>query len=144
MSKPTVTYKLRAACIGVAACITSALLLASCAGKPAAGIAGTWKGIYLGCVQGPTGMTLVIRRAAGEKVTATFSFRAVPSNPAVPSGEYTEAGTYAGGRLVLHPVKWVHQPGGYIQEGLSASMAPDHDHITGTVTHCRSFSAVRS
>ena len=76
---------------------------------------GTWRGSYFGCGQGTTGLRLVIKRngAIGSKLSATFNFYALASNPGVPSGSYAMKGYWFPGGIALDGTRWIKQPSGY-------------------------------
>jgi hypothetical protein len=106
-------------------------------------LTGTWVGSYT-CSQGLTGMRLDIQAARNGSATATFSFYALPSNPGVPSGEFTMNGTYSASGMKLSPGNWIHQPPGYITAGLDAGpLTSNGKTLSGTVTDsaCTTFSA---
>ena len=115
-------------------------------GHPARSVvAGTWKGSYAGCAQGPTGLTLIVRPAGktGNQLAATFEFHALPSNPAVPSGSYTMKGYLFPGVVVLYASKWIKQPGGYILVDLAGPL-PKAGKFSGAVSSCSTFSVKRT
>lgn len=104
-------------------------------------IAGTWKGSYLGCVQGPTALTLIVKPAGqtGNQLAAKFEFHALPSNPGVPSGSYTMKGYLFPGVVVLYASKWIKQPSGYVTKDLAGPL-PKAGRFTGAVSTCSTFS----
>jgi hypothetical protein len=104
-------------------------------------IAGTWKGSYLGCAQGPTGLTLIVKPAGktGNELTAKFEFHALASNPGVPSGSYTMKGYLFPGVVVLYAGKWIKQPGGYVEVDLAGPL-PKAGRFRGAISSCSTFS----
>jgi len=108
-------------------------------------VVGTWKGSYLGCVQGPTGLTLVVKPAGqtGNQLAAKFEFHALPSNPGVPSGSFTMKGYLFPGVVVLYASIWIKQPGGYILVDLAGPL-PKVGRFSGAVSFCSTFSLKRT
>jgi hypothetical protein len=107
-------------------------------------VTGTWKGSYLGCEQGPTGLTLIVKPAGrtGNQLAAKFEFHALPSNPEVPTGSYTMKGYLFPGVVVLYGSKWIKQPGGYILVDLAGPL-PKAGKFSGAVSTCSTFSLKR-
>ena len=120
---PSVTARLgKGAVLAAAGCLS---VLAACSGSSAAStLTGTWVGTY-NCEQGQTGLRLAINANANGKLTATFSFYAVPSNPGVPSGEYTMTGTYSSSGETFTQDHWISQPPGYVMVSLNAGPPAD-------------------
>jgi hypothetical protein len=115
-------------------------------GHPARSVvAGTWKGSYLGCTQGPTGLTLIVTPAGktGNQLAAKFEFHALPSNSAVPPGSYTMKGYLFPGVVVLYASKWIKQPSGYITVDLAGPL-PKAGRFSGAVSSCSTFSLKRT
>ncbi|AKF05026.1 hypothetical protein [Sandaracinus amylolyticus] len=81
-----------------------------------------WQGRYV-CAQGVTGLTLTVRPVGADRVSATFSFYAVPENPDVPSGSYTMTGLLSATSEVVQlvPERWVQQPRGYVMVAMSGT-----------------------
>jgi hypothetical protein len=107
----------------------------------------TWKGSYLGCGQGPTGLRLVVRRSGrtGNRLKATFNFYALRSNPTVPSGSYAMTGYYFPGGVALDGTRWIHQPAGYEMVNLvGVPPLPGGKNFRGAVVDCTTFSLKRS
>ncbi|MBX3156657.1 MAG: hypothetical protein KF773_11695 [Deltaproteobacteria bacterium] len=83
-----------------------------------------WEGRYV-CSQGPTAMKLSISATPDGAARIRFDFRALPENPAVPSGSYqllgslvvTDDGTL---ELAANPDRWFDQPSGYTMVGIRA------------------------
>jgi hypothetical protein len=114
-------------------------------GHPARSVVtGTWKGSYLGCSQGPTGLTLIVKPAGqtGNQLAAKFEFHALPSNPGVPTGSFTMKGYLFPGVVVLYASKWIKQPGGYVTEDLAGPL-PKAGKFSGAVSFCSTFSLRR-
>jgi hypothetical protein len=110
-------------------------------------VVGRWKGSYLGCAQGPTGLRLVVKRKGrtGNRLKATFSFHALPSNPAVPSGSYAMTGYYFPGGVALYGTRWIHQAPGYNMVNLvGVSPRPGAKRFRGVIVDCTTFSLKRS
>jgi hypothetical protein len=118
------------------------------AGHPSrSNVVATWRGSYLGCGQGPTGLRLVVKRkgSAADRIKATFSFFALPSNPAVPSGSYSMTGYYFPGGVALDGTRWIHQPAGYgIVNLVGVPPRPGGKKFRGAIVGCTTFSLKRS
>lgn len=107
-------------------------------------VVGTWKGSYLGCAQGPTGLRLVVRHQAGNRLTARFNFYALPGNPAVPSGSYAMTGFYFPGGVALRGTHWIHRPPGFGMVNLVGKPLPaGAKRFGGAVAGCSAFSLKR-
>ena len=117
-------------------------------GHPSASnVTGTWKGSYLGCGQGPTGLRLVVRRVAHSaiKLTARFNFYALASNPTVPAGSYAMTGFYFPGGVALYGSRWIDQPAGYSFVNLvGVPPRAGGKKFSGAAVSCTSFSLRRS
>ena len=114
-------------------------------GHPARSVVdGTWKGSYLGCTQGTTGLTLIVKPAGqtGNQLTAKFEFHALPGNPGVASGSFTMKGYLFPGVVVLYASKWIKQPGGYLLVDLAGPL-PKAGKFGGAVSFCSTFSLKR-
>jgi hypothetical protein len=110
------------------------------------GVVGTWKGSYLGCSQGPTGLRLVIMREphTSNRLKAIFNFYPLPGNPTAPSGSYTMTGFYSPGRVTLHGSRWIHHPPGYILVNLVGKPPlPGGKRFSGAAVGCSTFSLKR-
>ncbi len=92
---------------------------------------GDWKGTYT-CSQGETGLTLSIS-ARGNKLTATFSFYPVPSNPGVPTGSYKMEGTIKGNKIDLSGTEWINQPSGYSMIDVIGTLDETNKTISGSM-----------
>ena len=81
-----------------------------------------WQGRYV-CAQGVTGLTLSVRPVGPDRVSATFTFYALPENPRVPTGSYTMTGVLSPSSEVvsLVPERWVQQPPGYVMVAMSGT-----------------------
>ncbi len=133
--------------LGVAACGSSGPGAPPSPSHSSPGIAGTWKGSYLGCGQGPTGLRLVIMREPGtsNRLKATFSFYPLPGNPAAASGSYTMTGSYSPARVALYGSHWIHHPSGYILVNLIGKPPPPGgNRFSGSAVGCSTFSLKRS
>jgi serine/threonine-protein kinase len=127
------------ACAGIGA----ALALSQHHETLQAELTGTWVGSYT-CSQGLTGLRLDIQAAPGGSATATFSFYAVPSNPGVPSGEFTMTGTYSAKGIHLGTGHWIKQPADYEMAGLNAGpLTNGGKTLSGNVANaaCTTFTA---
>lgn len=115
-------------------------------GHPASSaVAGKWKGSYLGCGQGHTGLRLVVKRGTGNHLKATFSFHALPSNPTVPSGSYAMTGFYFPGGVALDGSHWIHHPAGYAMVNLVGTPPRSGGKkFGGAVVGCSTFALTRS
>jgi hypothetical protein len=117
-------------------------------GHPApSDVVGTWKGSYLGCAQGPTGLRLVVKRKrhTTNQLNATFNFYALPGNPAVPSGSYAMTGYYFPGGVALNGTHWIHQPPGYVFVNLVGNPPRSGGkRFSGAAVGCSTFSLKRS
>ncbi len=95
-----------------------------------------WRGYYT-CAQGVTAVELTVVARGGD-VTAVFAFGPIDSNPTVPHGAYSMAGTVRddGASLIytLEPDAWIDEPPGYIMVGLRAASS-DRVHLHGRVNH---------
>jgi hypothetical protein len=130
--------------IGGLACasfILSCTLLSSLAPRAAATTPispaywnGTWRGVY-DCAQGVTGLDLTITVIESRRVTAIFSFYAVPQNPDVPSGEFVMTGEFGPGpaHLLLHAGDWTKHPFFYVTVDLDGDFRLDPDEYHGKV-----------
>jgi hypothetical protein len=107
-------------------------------------VIGTWKGSYLGCGQGPTGLRLVVKPAGrtGNRLKATFNFYALASNPGVPTGSYTMTGFYFPGGVVLDQDHWISQPAGYSMVNLVGN-PPHLSKWNGAIVGCTTFAVKR-
>ncbi|MBY0360965.1 MAG: hypothetical protein K2X45_03595 [Phreatobacter sp.] len=112
-------------------------------GQPA-DITGTWAGTYT-CLQGRTGLTLTIDEASPERVRATFHFYADPSNPAVPSGCFSQTGRYdpATRRLTLAGGRWIVRPRDYETVGLTGTLDRVGAVLSGRVTQAEGCTTFR-
>lgn len=103
---------------------------------------GIWRGQYV-CNQGVTLLTLTIRLAQPDTLTATFAFRAHPDNPSVPSGEYTMTGKVGSsvGHLRLTAQSWIKRPHDYVTVDLEGDYDARTGRYRGTVDgpRCSSF-----
>lgn len=121
--------------------------LAKVAGHPTRSrVLGSWKGSYLGCAQGPTGLRLVVRAKGrtGNQLTATFNFYALPSNPTVPSGSYAMTGYYFPGGVALEQSHWIKQPPGYeMVNVVGKSPVAGGKRFGGVIVDCSKFSLVK-
>jgi hypothetical protein len=109
-----------------------------------AAIGGTWTGTYT-CLQGRTGLTLTIDEASPERVRATFHFYADPSNPAVPSGCFSQTGRYdpASRRLTLAGGRWIVRPRDYETVGLTGTLDSAGAVLAGRVTQAEGCTTFR-
>lgn len=125
---------------GAAAWLAAAMLLVSAPAavaeemKAAADWAGTWRGTYV-CLQGVTGLTLTIHATSEKTVTAIFSFHAVPTNPAVPSGSFRMKGELVSdpSHLRLNAGAWRKRPPGYVTVDLDGDYNPRAGEYVGRV-----------
>jgi len=135
--------------LGVVACGSSAPVPSpsSSSSPSSSDVVGTWKGSYLGCTQGPTGLRLVImhERHTSNGLTATFNFYPLKSNPTAPTGSYTMTGSYSPGRVTLDGRHWIHQPPGYVLVNLVGKPPPPGGkQFSGKAGGCSTFSLKRS
>ena len=79
--------RLNGECLSSSSLPLLSALVRSSGPSEASTLTGTWNGTYM-CVQGETGLRLTINAKSDGKLTATFSFYSVPSNPGVPSGDF--------------------------------------------------------
>ena len=134
--------------LGVVACGSSAPVPSpsSSSSPSSSDVVGTWKGSYLGCTQGPTGLRLVImhERHTSNGLTATFSFYPLPANRTAPSGSYTMTGSYSPARVALYGSRWIHHPPGYILVNLIGKPPPPGGkRFSGKAVGCSTFSLKR-
>jgi serine/threonine protein kinase len=109
-------------------------------------LTGTWTGSYT-CSQGLTDVQLDIQAAPGGTATATVNFYPDPSNPAVPSGEYTMTGTYSASGMALIPAHWIRQPANYLMVSFDARpLANNGRTLRGTIpaNGCTTFTTTKS
>ena len=98
-----------------------------------AGIHERFEGSYL-CPQGPTGLTLELRRLADGTATAVFHFHPLPANPDVPEGRYTLTGSWgADGAVQLAPERWLEAPKDYVMVGLTGTLDAATGRLAGTI-----------
>jgi eukaryotic-like serine/threonine-protein kinase len=127
----------------------TALAVVSLRSSPAANtpaLTGTWTGSYI-CSQGLTGLRLVLRAARDGTLTGTFNFYALPTNPGVPSGDYTVTGTYSATRTDINPGHWIKQPSGYVLVDLIAGPPTNNGTLLrGRISNagCSTFSITKS
>jgi hypothetical protein len=95
---------------------------------------GTWRGVYE-CAQGLTGLDLTLTVLPSRRVTAVFSFYAVPQNPDVPSGEFVMTGEFGPNpaHLLLHAGAWTAQPFFYVTVDLDGEFRVGPDEYRGKV-----------
>ena len=106
-------------------------------------LTGSWTGSYT-CNQGLTDFQLNIQAAPDGTATATVNFYPDPSNPDVPSGEYTMTGTYSASGMALIPSHWVHQPPSYLMVPFDAGPLTNNGKtLSGTIpaSGCTTFTA---
>jgi serine/threonine-protein kinase len=109
-------------------------------------LTGSWTGSYT-CTQGLTDFQLAIQAAPDGTAAATVNFYPDPSNPNVPSGEYTMTGTYSASGMALIPSHWVHQPPNYLMVPFDAGpLTSDGKTLSGTIpaSGCTTFTAGKS
>ena len=109
-------------------------------------LTGRWAGSYT-CAQGLTGLRLDIQAAPAGSATATFDFYALPSNPGVPTGEFTMTGTYTATGIKLSPGHWVTQPAGYEMVSLTGSpLTGNRKTLSGSVAGppCTTFTVTKA
>ena len=123
--------------------------LAACSSpSEASTLTGTWNGTYV-CVQGETGLRLTINANSDGKLTATFSFYAVPSNPGVPSGAFTMTGSFTANGENFSMAHWIRQPAGYVMVNLSAGPPENggtvlNGNVSATGGDCSTFSVKKA
>jgi hypothetical protein len=108
---------------------------------------GTWTGSYH-CGQGETGLSLTVRDAGGDRLTALFHFHPLPANPGVPEGCFRMDGirNRATGAVEFAPAEWLVRPQGYVGVGLIGWIMPDGTVFQGGVAGpgCSSFTLRRA
>ncbi|WP_018685231.1 hypothetical protein [Actinokineospora enzanensis] len=90
-----------------------------------------WRGRYR-CLQGETGLELVVAGDDPADLTASFRFHALTTNPSVPSGRFLMTGALTGSTLAMKQFRWVDAPPGYIMVDITATITDKH--LAGTVT----------
>ena len=107
-------------------------------------VTGSWVGTYV-CLQGRTGLTLTIDEASPERARATFHFYADASNPAVPSGCFSQTGRYdpVTRRLTLAGGRWIVRPRNYETVGLTGTMDAAGQVLSGRVTQAEGCTTFR-
>jgi len=95
---------------------------------------GLWQGQYK-CAQGDTALALQITAISPTRVNAVFYFHALAANPSVPQGCFAMTGSFdpATHRIALHPTHWLSQPPFYVWTGLTGTVQPGGDAMTGTI-----------
>lgn len=93
-----------------------------------ADIAGEWTGTYT-CAQGDTGLTLTIEDTGRTE----FEFYPLGSDSKAQPGRFEMEATVEGDRVEFEPVRWIHQPAGYLMVDLVATEVED-DTLRGRVT----------
>lgn len=95
-----------------------------------------WEGRYL-CAQGATALTLTVRPAGPDAVTAIFAFGPTPENPEVPRGSYSMRGLLSAGSHTVHlvPERWIAQPRGYVMVGMSGTFDVQGGTMQGRIDH---------
>jgi serine/threonine protein kinase len=109
-------------------------------------LTGSWTGSYT-CVQGLTDFQLDIQAASNGTATATVNFYPDPSNPTVPSGEYTMTGTYSASGMALIPSRWIRQPPQYLMVAFDAGpLTSNGKTMSGSIpaSGCTTFTAGKS
>jgi len=121
--------------------------LTACSGpSEASTLTGTWNGTYM-CVQGETGLRLTINAKSDGKLTATFSFYSVPSNPGVPSGDFSMTGSFTADGENFTMGHWIKQPAGYQMVNLSAGPPTNGGTVLNgnvSATGCSTFSVKKA
>ncbi len=110
-------------------------------------VLGPWTGTYT-CLQGLTAVSLTVTETHAGRAEALFHFYADPSNPGVPTGCFTQSGTYnpRTRQLALRGGRWLLQPDGYLTVGFAGRLDPTGTSITGKVLGprgCTTFRLVR-
>jgi murein DD-endopeptidase MepM/ murein hydrolase activator NlpD len=114
----------------------------------AAILAGTWVGTY-SCIQGETGLRLIIRAGSGNSLQAEFVFYPIPTNPTVPSGSFAMTGSYSDANVALKQDHWINQPAGYLMVDLSGKLLTSTvpslvGTVSGSVPGCTNFSVQKT
>jgi hypothetical protein len=112
------------------------------------GLVGVWEGEYT-CAQGLTGLKLTVEAPSGNSLPAVFDFYPLPSNPNVPKGSFSMAGSLtANGQLVFKQQKWINQPPGYLMTDLAVTspITAGVKKLSGDIllSACKGFSVRRS
>ncbi|MFD2091177.1 esterase/lipase family protein [Blastococcus deserti] len=113
--------------------------------EQAKALTGTWEGTYT-CAQGLTGLRLFMTAQDTGAVSADFTFFAVPSNPAVPSGHFTMTGSHSAAELRLIEDRWVTRPdNSWLMVDLTAPLPLKasmdlQGQVTGSAPACTTFS----
>ncbi len=134
-------------------CSTPALLVACLAStivsaqeiKPS--LTGNWRGSYV-CVQGKTGLDLIIENQSEARFSGYFHFYALPENPEAKEGCFAVTGRLnSDASFVTEAGNWIDQPLGYVTVDLNGKLAGTGKNLSGTVTgprfvnvNCQSFS----
>jgi hypothetical protein len=114
------------------------------AASPPAAVTGTWVGTYV-CLQGRTGLTLTIDEANPDRARATFHFYADASNPAVPSGCFSQTGRYdpQTRRLTLAGGRWIVRPRNFETVGLTGTVDATGQVLSGRITQAEGCTTFR-
>jgi hypothetical protein len=107
-------------------------------------ILGPWTGTYT-CLQGLTAVSLTVTEAHAGRAEALFHFYADPSNPGVPTGCFTQSGTYnpRTRQLALRGGRWLLQPDGYLTVGFAGRLDVAGTSMTGKVLGPRGCTTFR-
>jgi hypothetical protein len=125
----------------LAALLLQAAIYPACA----AGLTGTWSGVYL-CGHGPTHADIAVAEYGGGRISALMHFYADPSNPGVPEGCFALRGVEdPSGSFHLHPTQWILRPMGYAMAGLEGQIDVQKGSIDGIVDmpSCGGFHGTR-
>jgi len=113
-----------------------------------AALSGTWTGTYFcGNNNGLTGLTLTIAAQPNGTLIGVFSDYAIPSNPHLPSAEYTLTGTYSDAGMAFGQGDWVRRPPGYVMSNLTAGPpAAGGTTLTGNIASplCTTFTVTKT
>jgi hypothetical protein len=108
-------------------------------------LTGTWTGAYT-CLQGLTGLRLVIRKGGPGHLKILFEFYPVPSNSNVPSGSFAMRGSYSGTGIVFRQDYWISQPSGYEMVDLVGPLPINgdmHGSVESVGNYCTTYSVRR-
>lgn len=109
-------------------------------------VTGKWIGNYK-CIQGVTGVTLMLNGFQDGVVEGVFIFYPIPSNPSVATGRFIVRGTYfSDGSLVLGRGAWIERPDNYYALSLRGKVDSIFSTFSGVVPECfnNAFSVKKS
>lgn len=101
--------------------------------SPPKALTGVWRGRYY-CGQGETALNLTVSSGPGNRVEATFAFRAGEGERG-PRGDFRMSGQFdqTTHRLQLQPTRWINQPLGFEFLPIDAEVDLQQGTLNGTI-----------